>query len=70
MQSVEVKLLNKKIPISRKFMVSLTAAIFLGPLARKTQEVPHGNGYLIVSKNSLGSTQLRCSFLSESQGGL
>lgn len=38
----EVKPLNKKIPVPRMLMVSLTAANFLGPLAGETRAVPWG----------------------------
>ena len=67
---MRVKQLSKKIPVARKFMVLLTAAIFLGPLAGEIQEVPWGNDFRLLEKNSLGSTQFRCSFLSKTQGGL
>lgn len=36
----------------RKFMALLTAAVFLGPLAGEAQEVPSGEGFRMVGKDS------------------
>lgn len=45
--------------MTRKSMVLLTAAIFQGPLADETQEVPWGNSFCIVGKDSLGSNSFQ-----------